>query len=572
MVAAFSDYADALAEEGYTVTELRKDTAITYSDLVNYDVFVLPEANIPYKASEQAAILQYVQNGGSVFFIADHYNADRNKNRWDASEVFNGYRRGAYSDPTSGMTTEEANSDATSGVVSSDWLATNFGVRFRYNALGDINADVIVSPDECFGITTNVTSVAMHAGSTIAIVDPTIAKGIVYLPSGLTSSNKWSSAVDDGVYNGGGVAEGAYVAIAKVGEGKAAFIGDSSAVEDATPKYSKEETGGTKTTYDGFSEADDATLLIQLTDWLALQEDYTTFSSQNITLDTATALYSYETPSLSTEPQAEPWAAPASGYKWYDATTYKAGSYGYVGTDPDTDTEYDTYTIGMPSQIVAGQQLPLTIYFSGLTANTTYTGFKIGAYLAGGTQIGKFADVGATLPSSYGYSSEFSITTDSTGSASKTMVFQLSDSATGTFSVRLKQGSQNLVTNTYTISTVNPSTGVTYTAFIPEVVRPGDNTAVMLQISGLNANEIVSNLTVGSYLTGGTQIAVFSLDGTTWSTSYGYSSTFSMTANADGVATKIILMRVNESITESSATFRIKSGSTNKLTQSYSLG
>ena len=516
--------------------------------------------------------LSYVQNGGSVFFIADHYNADRNKNRWDASEVFNGYRRGAYSDPTSGMTTEEANSDAMSGVVSSDWLATNFGVRFRYNALGDINADVIVSPDECFGITTNVTSVAMHAGSTIAIVDPTIAKGIVYLPSGLTSSNKWSSAVDDGVYNGGGVAEGAYVAIAKVGEGKAAFIGDSSAVEDATPKYSKEETGGTKTTYDGFSEADDATLLIQLTDWLALQEDYTTFSSQNITLDTATALYSYETPSLSTEPQAEPWAAPASGYKWYDATTYKAGSYGYVGTDPDTDTEYDTYTIGMPSQIVAGQQLPLTIYFSGLTANTTYTGFKIGAYLAGGTQIGKFADVGATLPSSYGYSSEFSITTDSTGSASKTMVFQLSDSATGTFSVRLKQGSQNLVTNTYTISTVNPSTGVTYTAFIPEVVRPGDNTAVMLQISGLNANEIVSNLTVGSYLTGGTQIAVFSLDGTTWSTSYGYSSTFSMTANADGVATKIILMRVNESITESSATFRIKSGSTNKLTQSYSLG
>lgn len=259
---------------------------------------MIPEANIPYKATEQAAILQYVQNGGGVFFIADHYNADRNKNRWDASEVFNGYRRGAYSSPTSGMSTEEANSAAMSGVVSSDWLATNFGVRFRYNALGDINANIIVNPSECFGITNNVSSVAMHAGSTIAIIDPTIAKGIVYLPSGLASANKWSSAVDDGVYNGGGVAEGAYVAVAKVGAGKAAFIGDSSAVEDATPKYRKEETGGSKTTYDGFYEVDDATLLIQLTDWLAEQENYTSFTSQNITLDTATALHDYETPAL----------------------------------------------------------------------------------------------------------------------------------------------------------------------------------------------------------------------------------------------------------------------------------
>ncbi len=39
----------------------------------------------PYKKSEQDAMLQYVKNGGSIFFIADHYNADRNKNRWDSS-------------------------------------------------------------------------------------------------------------------------------------------------------------------------------------------------------------------------------------------------------------------------------------------------------------------------------------------------------------------------------------------------------------------------------------------------------------------------------------------------------
>lgn len=98
-------------------------------------------------------MLQYVKNGGSIFFIADHYNADRNKNRWDSSEVFNGYRRGAWDNPAKGMSNEEANSQAMQGVESSDWLSDNFGIRFRYNALGDVSAKTIVSPEQSFGIT-----------------------------------------------------------------------------------------------------------------------------------------------------------------------------------------------------------------------------------------------------------------------------------------------------------------------------------------------------------------------------------------------------------------------------------
>lgn len=446
----FSDYAEALANEGYTVTELRKNTPITCQDLQSYNVFVIPEANIPYKATEQAAILQYVQNGGAVFFIADHYNADRNKNRWDASEVFNGYRRGAYNNPASGMSQEEAASGAMEGVVSSDWLAANFGVRFRYNALSNIIADMIVSPDECFGITDNVTAVAMHAGSTIAIIDPTIAKGVVYLPSGLTAGDRWPNAVDDGVYNGGGLAEGAYVAISKVGLGKAAFIGDSSAVEDATPKYNKEETGGIKATYDGFSEADDAVLLVQLTDWLADQEDYTSLCGQDITLDTATALYSYETPGLSVEPQSEPWTAPAAGYKWYDPSTFKSGSYGYMGSA--AIEEYDTYTLAMPPEIFAGRELPLTVYFSGLAADTVYSGYRIGAYLPGGTQIAVFSLDGSTWGTSCGYSTAFSMAADGNGAATKTIRMRVSDFVDSTEAYfRIKSGSTNKLTQLYSL-------------------------------------------------------------------------------------------------------------------------
>ncbi len=328
----FSDFANALANQGYYAKELRKNSPITYEDLQGYNVFIIGEANIPYKTSEQAAMIQYVQNGGSIFFIGDHYNADRNKNRWDASEVFNGYRRGAYSNPATGMGTEEANSTVMQGVTGSDWLSDNFGIRFRYNAIGDVTANDIVAPSQAFGITTGVSTVAMHAGSTLAITNPNKAKGIVYLP---TTSAAWGNAVDQGVYNGGGRAEGPYAAVSKLGLGKAAFIGDSSPVEDATPKYLREETGTSKTTYDGFKEQNDGTLLVNMIDWLSKQESYTALSQvSGLQLDQATSLLAIETPQTSTEPEAEPWAAPAAGYKWYDPTTFKSGSYGYGAGGP----------------------------------------------------------------------------------------------------------------------------------------------------------------------------------------------------------------------------------------------
>ncbi|MFC0215957.1 Ig domain protein group 2 domain protein [Paenibacillus chartarius] len=346
---AFSDFAGALAGQGYLVKELRKTTPITLSDLQQASVFVMAEPNIPLKTSEQSAILQYVQGGGSVLFIGDHYNADRNLNRWDGNEVFNGYRRGAFGNPTKGMSTAEAASAAMQDVTSTDWLMTNFGIRFRYNAIGDVTATNIVAPSQSFGITTGVSSFAMHAGSTLAIGDPNKAKGIVYVPS---NPSKWGNAVDQGVYNGGGAAEGPYVAIAKNSLGKAAFVGDSSPVEDATPKYKREDNGATKTTYAGWQEQNDATLMINLVNWLATQESYTSFASKGITLDQPTTLLSMETPSSSTEPQAEPWSTPAAGYKWYDRTTFKAGSYGYGSgtTTPPVGTSltenFDTGTKG----------------------------------------------------------------------------------------------------------------------------------------------------------------------------------------------------------------------------------
>ncbi|WP_413775833.1 DUF5689 domain-containing protein [Paenibacillus sp. LS1] len=443
----FSDFGNALANDGYYVKELRKTTPFTYDDLKEYNVFVIAEPQIPFKTSEQAALKQYVETGGSIFFVGDHYNADRNKNRWDGSEVINGYRRGAFEDPTKGMSTDERNSEAMQNVTSTDWLSDNFGVRFRYNALGDINANIVVPADQAFGITEGVSAVAMHAGSTLAITDPEKAKGIVYLPK---TNAKWNNAVDQGVYNGGGIEEGPYVAVSKLGAGKAAFIGDSSPVEDASPKYLREETGTRKTTYDGFKEADDAVLLVNTVNWLATQENYTDLTQVNgLELDTATALLPFEEPAASTEPQAEPWSAPAAGYKWYDRSTFKAGSYGGPASSANA-----AYSFVKQDTLPNAEDFQIRVVVENMAPNTTVSGYSAGIYLTGGTQVAMIQNESGTWPTSYGYSSTFSVTSDSQGRGIKDLNVRIKPGTTGAASLRLRLNGSNLITNAVTVANV----------------------------------------------------------------------------------------------------------------------
>ncbi|MEC0231636.1 OmpL47-type beta-barrel domain-containing protein [Paenibacillus alba] len=444
----FSDFANALANNGYYVKELRKTTPITLSDLSGYDVFVVAESNVPYKTSEQAALAQYVQGGGSIFFIGDHYNADRNKNRWDGSEVFNGYRRGAWTNPAKGMSAEESASSAMQDVASSDWLATQFGLRFRYNALGDIDANQIVAPEQAFGITTGVSKVAMHAGSTLAIVDPTKAKGIVYLPQ---TNAAWANAVDQGVYNGGGIAEGPYVAVAKAGAGKAGFIGDSSPVEDATPKYLREDTGAKKTTYDGFKEVNDGTLLVNMVNWLSKKESYTSLSEvSGLQLDQPTALLPFEAPAASTEPQPEPWAAPDAGYKWYDRSTFKPGSYG-----GPTATASAAYSFVHQATLPNAEDFQIRVVIDNLPAATTVTGYSAGVYLVtGGAQVAMIQNADGTWPTAYGYSSTFSLTSDINGHAYKDLNVRIKPGTAAAANLRLRQNGTNLKTEGVTIANV----------------------------------------------------------------------------------------------------------------------
>lgn len=448
---AFSDFANAISQEGYYVKELRKTIPFTYDDLKAYDVFVIPEANIPFKKTEQDAMLQFVENGGSIFFVSDHYNADRNKNRWDSSEIMNGYRRGAFEDPSKGMNTDEKMSFAMQELESKDWLSENFGIKFRYNAIGNVNATLIVPSQDTFGITEGVQSVAMHAGSTLAITDPSKAKGIVYLPTGLTNADKWNYSVDQGVYFGGGIEEGPYAAISKYGKGKAAFIGDSSPVEDATPKYVREDTGTTKKTYDGFKEQDDRKLLVNIINWLAKKENYTTFAETGIPLDNPSPQLDIEIPANSTEPQKEPWAEPEPGYKWYDSLTFKAGSYGSTITQEQKPTYSFIHQEILPNK----EEFKIRLQVHNLVPGQTISDLRIGIYLDGGTQIASFQKEDGTWPTSYGYSNLFSVTADLFGQATKELTIRIKPGTEGPANLRLKHGKTNILTNQVTIDNVN---------------------------------------------------------------------------------------------------------------------
>jgi len=339
----FSDFADALVNEGYTVREYRgidknsdgairfyddrqssnvdiNEAIITYDAIKDADVFVMAEPNRPLKISEYEALQQFVDAGKGIFFISDHYNADRNKNTWDCTEVFNGYNRSTDSSYNMGGEYGDMRNPQN---ANSGWLSQNFGVRFRFNAIDCMNGvSGIISVTESEGVTEGVQPILMAAGGTIAITDPDKAKGIVYFSDSDTPT-KWTYAPDSGLYFGG-EKEGAFVALSKPSLGKAAFIGDSSPIEDATPKY-KREDGGTKKTYPGWTDSGNAaTLSINIVNWLANQESYVGFDGVNHTKGVLTPEAMADIEKDETAP--EPWSTPT--YDPWNTDTFAPGSYG----------------------------------------------------------------------------------------------------------------------------------------------------------------------------------------------------------------------------------------------------
>jgi hypothetical protein len=198
---ALSAWAVDLVKGGHQIETLPYNGRITWNDgtnpqdLSHYQVFVLCEPNIYLTNSEKAAIINFVQNGGGLFIIADHSVADRNNDGSDAYQVLNDL-----------MTNSVQNNP--------------FGIRFN----GDnVSISTTSSPDTdpadpiTLGPAGTVVNCTYHNGSTITI-------NTNQNPSARIAV--WSSATH-GTNNG-------MIAYATFGGGKVVAIGDSSLFDDGT--------------------------------------------------------------------------------------------------------------------------------------------------------------------------------------------------------------------------------------------------------------------------------------------------------------------------------------------------
>ncbi len=215
-------------KQGYTVESLPYTAPITYGsttnpqDLSNYSVFIVDEPNLLFTTAEKTAILNYVQNGGSLFMISDHTISDRN------------------------------NSGADSPIIWNDLLTgTTVGIAFNLNSFSENSTSIVSSGADSIstGQYGTVTQVLWSDGTDLTInntTNPTV-RGVVFR-NGMSNNNAK-----------------VMFAYAHYGNGKIAALGDSSPPDDGTGDPNDN-------LYDGYiadANGNHRKLLMNATIWLA---------------------------------------------------------------------------------------------------------------------------------------------------------------------------------------------------------------------------------------------------------------------------------------------------------------
>ncbi len=208
---AYSSWADALRNEGIDVDSLGNGQGeIKYSDLSSYNVFVLPEPQDSFSSSERDAIVEFVQNGGGLVYIADHKGSDRNNNGYDSWSIWN----------------DNLNFDSLFNITLLSTQSGNSDHRVT---------DIVSVPV----LTENVSSFGTWSGT---CMDPS--------GSARTAANQSGHSV---------------LSYEQYSEGRVVVHCDSSTFDDGTPDSSNEGDN----LYDGWSQYDDSTLAVDIILWAA---------------------------------------------------------------------------------------------------------------------------------------------------------------------------------------------------------------------------------------------------------------------------------------------------------------
>lgn len=226
----------ALQKSGaYTLRTNPAGTALTYGgsgtlDLSNFDALVLPEPNSSLSAAERTAVVKFVQAGGGLFMISDHNGSDRDNDGIDSVGVLNQLM-------------------SSNGVDDGD----PFGITIAKENIADENPSNIpasAADDPVIkGANGTVTGAIMRNGTTatLSASDDSGVRGLLYRDG---ADNSGSSEV--------------FFATSTFGQGRVAFWGDSSPIDDGTGASGD-------TLYDGWDDpaGTDAALALNATDWLA---------------------------------------------------------------------------------------------------------------------------------------------------------------------------------------------------------------------------------------------------------------------------------------------------------------
>lgn len=211
---AYSEFADTLKQHGFAVESTQE--ALTPELLQKYRALVLPEPNSLFAPEEEQAIIQFIANGGGVFFIADHIESDRNRDGIDSVGIFN-----HFVTPL-GFKLEDANI-----------LEAN------------LSAEPVRGEYKDHPVTYKIKAMAIWAGTSIRILDPKMVQGVIFF-------SEW-------LYGQPALAVGTY------GKGRYVVLGDSAIFDDGSG------TRPTETRHKGFYDYDHKQLSLNVMNWLASQ-------------------------------------------------------------------------------------------------------------------------------------------------------------------------------------------------------------------------------------------------------------------------------------------------------------
>jgi hypothetical protein len=188
---------------------------------------VIDEPNLVFSSSEKTALIQFVQNGGGMFMIANHSGSDRNGDGWDSPEIWNDF-------------------------FSNNPIHLNpFGIQFDLADFSQTTTNVSAATSDSIihGPYGHVTRAEWASGNTMTLnpAQNSTVKGVIF-KTGTTPGNT-----------------NAMVAYARYGNGKVAAIGDSSPTDDGTGNPDC-------TLYDGYwadASGNHRLLLMNIIIWLA---------------------------------------------------------------------------------------------------------------------------------------------------------------------------------------------------------------------------------------------------------------------------------------------------------------